>query len=146
MSTIQDPNRALLIIGAGPAGLSAALAAANAGWQITVVDDNPVPGGQIWRSGPGAAPSAPAQRLRAALAACPDVRLVCGTRVVAAQGANALLNQSIQGGRTADQNQMGMNDQTRLAYLSQLTGMDQNQLAAQIAAMQAAMAAMERLC
>ena len=35
MSTIQDLNRALLIIGAGPAGLSAAWAAANAGWQIT---------------------------------------------------------------------------------------------------------------
>jgi len=96
MSAIQDPRRALLIIGAGPAGLSAALAAAKAGWQITVVDDNPATGGQIWRSGPGAAPSSPAQRLRAALAACSDVRLVCSTRVVAAQGTNALLLEDAQ--------------------------------------------------
>jgi NADPH-dependent 2,4-dienoyl-CoA reductase/sulfur reductase-like enzyme len=96
MSAIQNPHRALLIIGAGPAGISAALAAANAGWQITVVDDNPAPGGQIWRSGPGAAPSAPAQRLRAALATCPNVRMVCGTRVVASQGGNALLLEDAQ--------------------------------------------------
>ena len=95
-TTSPGHKRTLLIIGAGPAGLSAALAAANAGWQITVVDDNPAPGGQIWRGGPGAAPSAPAQRLRAALAARPNVRLVCGTRVVAAQGANALLLEDAQ--------------------------------------------------
>ena len=38
----------LLIIGAGPAGMAAALAAAPSGMRITVVDDNPGPGGQIW--------------------------------------------------------------------------------------------------
>ena len=43
----------LLIIGAGPAGMAAALAAAPSGMRITVVDDNPAPGGQIWRDGPG---------------------------------------------------------------------------------------------
>ena len=42
----------ILIIGAGPAGLAAALAAAPSGAAITVVDDNPQPGGQIWRDGP----------------------------------------------------------------------------------------------
>ena len=39
----------VLVIGAGPAGISAALAAAEA-TSVTVVDDNPAPGGQIWRA------------------------------------------------------------------------------------------------
>jgi NADPH-dependent 2,4-dienoyl-CoA reductase/sulfur reductase-like enzyme len=41
----------ILVVGAGPAGLAAATAAANAGAQVTVLDDNPHPGGQIWREG-----------------------------------------------------------------------------------------------
>ena len=44
----------ILIIGAGPAGMAAALAAAPSGGAIMLVDDNPAPGGQIWRDGPGA--------------------------------------------------------------------------------------------
>jgi D-hydroxyproline dehydrogenase subunit alpha len=55
-----------LIVGAGPAGMAATYRAANEGLRVTVVDDNPSPGGQIWR---GKAPSAEAQiwfeRLRA---------------------------------------------------------------------------------
>lgn len=41
----------ILVVGAGPAGLAAATAAAGSGAQVTVLDDNPGPGGQIWRSG-----------------------------------------------------------------------------------------------
>ena len=44
----------LLIIGAGPAGMAAALAAAPRGLSIALLDDNPLPGGQIWRDGPNA--------------------------------------------------------------------------------------------
>ena len=55
----------LLIIGAGPAGMAAALAAAPSGARIVVLDDNPLPGGQIWRDGPQA--SLPAQALLARL-------------------------------------------------------------------------------
>ncbi|HCG0389799.1 TPA: FAD-dependent oxidoreductase, partial [Pseudomonas aeruginosa] len=44
----------LLIVGAGPAGLAAALAAAPSGARIALVDDNPAAGGQIWRDGPHA--------------------------------------------------------------------------------------------
>ncbi len=40
----------VLVIGAGPAGLAAATAAARSGAAVTVLDDNPNPGGQIWRS------------------------------------------------------------------------------------------------
>lgn len=41
----------LLIIGAGPAGLAAAHAAAPSGIQIDIIDDNFQSGGQIWRGG-----------------------------------------------------------------------------------------------
>ena len=85
---------ALLIVGAGPAGLSAALAAAPAGRSIVVLDDNPAPGGQVWRHGAGAAPPGPLQQLQEALARYPHVRMRCGTRVVAAHGSHALLLES----------------------------------------------------
>lgn len=39
----------LLIVGAGPAGMSAAVVAARAGLSVMVVDEQPTPGGQIWR-------------------------------------------------------------------------------------------------
>jgi D-hydroxyproline dehydrogenase subunit alpha len=39
----------VLVVGAGPAGLAAAYRAAWAGRTVTVVDDNPHAGGQIWR-------------------------------------------------------------------------------------------------
>ena len=38
-----------LVIGGGPAGLAAAWAAAQSGQAVTLLDDNPALGGQIWR-------------------------------------------------------------------------------------------------
>lgn len=84
----------ILIVGAGPAGIAAALAAAPSGASIVVIDDNPLPGGQIWRGGPAVRRSRRAQRMLEALARCANVRLHSGTRVVArggAPGENALL-------------------------------------------------------
>ena len=72
----------ILIIGAGPAGLAAALAAAPSGAAITLVDDNPQPGGQIWRDGPQVVLPALAQQHRAALARHTNIRLLPGSRVV----------------------------------------------------------------
>jgi NADPH-dependent 2,4-dienoyl-CoA reductase/sulfur reductase-like enzyme len=40
----------LVIIGAGPAGMACALAAARAGLDVLVLDENPLPGGQIYRN------------------------------------------------------------------------------------------------
>lgn len=91
------PNQdacAILIVGAGPAGLSAALAAAPSGRSIVVLDDNPAPGGQVWRHGAGAAAPGPLQQLQKALARYPQVRMRCGTRVVASHGRHALLLES----------------------------------------------------
>ncbi|WP_428964939.1 FAD-dependent oxidoreductase [Micromonospora fluostatini] len=50
----------LAVVGAGPAGLAAALAAAEAGVSVAVVDAGVRPGGQYWRSpDPGAGPFRP---------------------------------------------------------------------------------------
>ena len=81
----------ILVVGAGPAGIAAAVSAAEAGQHVGLVDDNPAPGGQIWRS--GAHLPAAAQRWRARLDAssvvrlqgwrvfdCPERNLVCAER------------------------------------------------------------------
>lgn len=81
----------LLIIGAGPAGMAAALAAAPSGARIGLIDDNPAPGGQIWRDGVQAQLPAAARRLRAALAAAQNIQLFNSTRVVAIAGPRRLL-------------------------------------------------------
>ena len=39
----------VLVVGAGPAGIAAATAAAKGGRSVLLVDDNPAAGGQIWR-------------------------------------------------------------------------------------------------
>ena len=72
----------LLIIGAGPAGMAAALAAAPSGMRIVVVDDNPAPGGQIWRDGPGVDLPPLARQHRDALARHANIEVLSGTRVV----------------------------------------------------------------
>lgn len=41
----------ILVVGAGPAGIAAAVTAAENGRNVGLVDDNPEPGGQIWRRG-----------------------------------------------------------------------------------------------
>src|SRR5690554_6292462 len=40
----------LLIVGAGPAGMHAAIEARSHGLNVVVADDQPAPGGQIWRA------------------------------------------------------------------------------------------------
>ena len=65
----------VLIVGAGPAGMAAAVAAAPSGASIVVIDDNPVPGGQIWRDGPGATLPPTARRWRDAVAGLGNVRV-----------------------------------------------------------------------
>ena len=41
----------VVVVGAGPAGLAAARRAAESGARVAMIDDNPRPGGQIWRAG-----------------------------------------------------------------------------------------------
>lgn len=41
----------IIVVGAGPAGIAAATRAAATGLRVCLADDNPAPGGQIWRRG-----------------------------------------------------------------------------------------------
>ena len=73
----------VLVAGAGPAGLTAAVCAAEGGATVGIVDDNPSPGGQIWRGDSIRTDSINSSeaarwvgRLRAA-----GVQEFCGTRV-----------------------------------------------------------------
>jgi NADPH-dependent 2,4-dienoyl-CoA reductase/sulfur reductase-like enzyme len=76
----------VLIVGAGPAGLAAAEGAAQAGASVAIADDNPAPGGQIWRG--GHADHAEASRLLARRA---GVRMLNRSRVIAPLDAHTLL-------------------------------------------------------
>ncbi|HEV7328224.1 MAG TPA: NAD(P)/FAD-dependent oxidoreductase [Bosea sp. (in: a-proteobacteria)] len=53
----------LLIVGAGPAGMAAAVTARRHGLSVRVVDDQPAPGGQIWRGIEAVAATPRARRL-----------------------------------------------------------------------------------
>jgi NADPH-dependent 2,4-dienoyl-CoA reductase/sulfur reductase-like enzyme len=80
----------VLLVGAGPAGLAAACCASEAGRRTALLDDNPAPGGQIWR-GEGRRSSSPQasywlDRLRRSRA-----EVLCGARIVAEAGPRALL-------------------------------------------------------
>ncbi|MEZ0472170.1 FAD-dependent oxidoreductase [Luteimonas sp. B3_2_R+30] len=57
------------IVGAGPAGLSAARAAASHGVRVMLIDPQPVPGGQVWRNDVRHGAPGPARSLRRELAA-----------------------------------------------------------------------------
>jgi NADPH-dependent 2,4-dienoyl-CoA reductase/sulfur reductase-like enzyme len=88
----------LLIIGAGPAGMAAALAAANADVKIAILDDNPLPGGQIWRDGPQASIPAKARDLRQQIQDTPNIQLYSGTKVIARAKAKQLLVEDAERG------------------------------------------------
>ena len=54
------------VVGGGPAGIEAAAVAAESGASVLLIDENPLPGGQIWRhaGGPSGAARAWIERLR----------------------------------------------------------------------------------
>ncbi len=87
----------MAVVGGGPAGMSAALAAARAGGSVVLIDEYAAPGGQIWRRrfdevgeiAPRSLPSG-AQELCAALAAT-DATLLAGASVWASPAAGELL-------------------------------------------------------
>jgi len=84
-------NFDVLIIGAGPAGLSAAQVASMHGVTVGVIDNNALPGGQIWRQGPQHPASGRARELLDNLAARNNVVLLAGACVVQAPAAHTLL-------------------------------------------------------
>ena len=86
----------VLVVGAGPAGLAAAWRAAATGMRVSVVDDNPAAGGQIWRGEQAKPSSAEAQewfeRIRSV-----DIHMINGVRVFQQPETGMLLAESSEG-------------------------------------------------
>jgi NADPH-dependent 2,4-dienoyl-CoA reductase/sulfur reductase-like enzyme len=86
----RDRRLDVVVIGAGPAGLAAADAAARLGKRVLVIDQAPRAGGQIWRHrDPGPLPAV-ARRLLAAVSP-PRVAVAMGAAVVDAPSPERLL-------------------------------------------------------
>ena len=51
MSSVSATSVDIAVIGGGPAGIVAAVTAAESSRDVVLIDDNPKPGGQIWRQG-----------------------------------------------------------------------------------------------
>ncbi len=81
MSEVFD----VVVVGAGPGGLAAAATAAETGLKVCLIDDNPAPGGQIWRSSVLKGPSADAAGWMRRLAER-QVEVRSGCRAVVAGG------------------------------------------------------------
>ena len=62
-SDARSARATVLVVGAGPAGLAAAVAAAEVGAQVVLVDAEAAPGGQFWRHRRGGTVAAPMHHL-----------------------------------------------------------------------------------
>jgi D-hydroxyproline dehydrogenase subunit alpha len=80
----------ILVVGAGPAGLAAAVAAASAGKRVAVLDENPQVGGQIWRATVGESRRDRAKALAVARFEASGATLFSGRQVVDADAAGKL--------------------------------------------------------
>ena len=90
MTGATSPRTAdLAVVGAGPAGVEAAVTAAGCGLDVVLIDEQPAAGGQVYRAAPGAFPArggvpgpdeAAGDAMRARLAASP-VEARAGERV-----------------------------------------------------------------
>ena len=86
----------VIVVGAGPAGLHAALASAREGANVALLDDYPRAGGQIWRQGPGGSLQAPLHTLLAELHGLRNVIHFPSARVVTPLAPRGLLVESAQ--------------------------------------------------
>lgn len=87
----------VVVVGAGPAGLAAAHAAASAGCDVLLLDAAPQAGGQIWRARQGVAAPPVAEAL--ARLAGAGARVLSGTRVTMVLPGRTLLVDAAQGAR-----------------------------------------------
>ncbi|BCQ25248.1 FAD-dependent oxidoreductase [Caballeronia sp. NK8] len=81
----------IAIVGAGPAGLRAARIVAQAGARVALIDDNPRPGGQIWRQGPTLPPAAQLRQWFDETRVHPNLVVMSATKVAAAPAGKRLL-------------------------------------------------------
>jgi NADPH-dependent 2,4-dienoyl-CoA reductase/sulfur reductase-like enzyme len=86
MTNVSDVvNADVAVVGAGPAGIAAAVQAAESGARVVVVDESPDVGGNIWRHGRAHPAPAAARRWIARLERS-AARVLTGTSVVDAYG------------------------------------------------------------
>jgi NADPH-dependent 2,4-dienoyl-CoA reductase/sulfur reductase-like enzyme len=84
MSNASATSVDIAVVGGGPAGIAGAVTAAESGRDVVLIDDNPNPGGQIWRQSIENHNSGPAGFWFERLAKS-HVRVVRGARVVHAE-------------------------------------------------------------
>jgi NADPH-dependent 2,4-dienoyl-CoA reductase/sulfur reductase-like enzyme len=93
MTDVRSFDTDVLVIGGGPAGLAAAYSAARSGRRVLLVDENPTPGGQIWRGEWRAPRSSEAaswfDRIRRS-----RIPLITGVRIVTEVAERMLLGES----------------------------------------------------
>jgi len=83
----------VLVVGGGPAGMAAAVRAAECGVHVGIVDDNATLGGQIWRGGSKHETTVESARWNERFESARVTKL-CGTRVVDQPEAGVLLAES----------------------------------------------------
>ena len=88
----------VVIVGGGPAGIAAAVAATRRGRRVVLVDENHAPGGQIWR-GEATAPNSAGAALWFRKLQQKNVLLVNGARVAAHPENGLLLAETPDGAR-----------------------------------------------
>ena len=91
-NVLQEQHWDVVVVGAGPAGMAAATAAARQGKRVAVVDENAATGGQIWRRGLSDETDAldPARKRTTDAFAASGATLLHGRRVVGAPAAGVL--------------------------------------------------------
>jgi NADPH-dependent 2,4-dienoyl-CoA reductase/sulfur reductase-like enzyme len=83
VGALGDLSSDLVIVGAGPAGVAAAVRASESGSNVLLIDDNLEPGGQIWKDMAGTRRGLQAKRWTRRLAAS-DVKVLSGAQAIAA--------------------------------------------------------------
>jgi NADPH-dependent 2,4-dienoyl-CoA reductase/sulfur reductase-like enzyme len=89
-SSLESASSEIVVVGAGPAGMAAALRASESGVQVTLLDDNPGPGGQIWRGGDTAPLGSEASGWFARFSRT-NVRTITSAQVISAHNASRML-------------------------------------------------------
>jgi NADPH-dependent 2,4-dienoyl-CoA reductase/sulfur reductase-like enzyme len=90
----------VVIVGAGPAGLAAAVRSAENGCKVTLIDDNPRVGGQIWRGGAAANKNSAAMRWFNSIRSQKNISILNGRVVSADTEARQLTVESLDNAAT----------------------------------------------